>query len=101
MSANLSIIKRVILTERNADQSEAKEKNQRLVYFFEVDKKANKIERRKALEHAFNLKNKIHKINTLIRPGKRKRMGRGRAGMTPERKRAIVYLKVGEEIKDL
>jgi large subunit ribosomal protein L23 len=101
MSANLNVIRRVILTERNADQSEAKEMNRRMVYFFEVDKRANKIEIRRALEKAFNIKDKIHKINTLIRPGKKRRRGRGRPGISPERKRAIVYLKVGEEIKDL
>jgi large subunit ribosomal protein L23 len=101
MSVDLNIIKRVILTERTSDQSEAKEQKKGLVYYFEVDKRANKIQIRQALEKAFGLKDKIKKVNTYIRPGKKKRVGRNRPGYSPDRKRAVVFLKVGEEIQDL
>jgi large subunit ribosomal protein L23 len=96
MSFRLNIIRRRLLTEKNAESAE----DQKKVYVFEVDIKANKIQIRKALEEAFQLKGKIDKVRTAIRPGKKKRRGRHRAGYGPDRKKAILTLKRNVEIPD-
>ena len=103
MSADLSIIRRLVLTVRGGgtQSEEASDPAKPRTYYFEVRKDANKRQIREALEKAFNLKNKIEKINTYIRPGKKKRRGRSRPGYSPERKRAVLFLKKGFEIPEL
>ncbi|GAW90908.1 50S ribosomal protein L23 [Calderihabitans maritimus] len=64
-------------------------------YTFIVDKNANKIEIKKAVEELFNVK--VLKVNTMNLKGKKKRMGRFE-GKTPDRKKAIVTLKPGDKI---
>ena len=59
-------------------------------YVFEVAPAAGKIEIKKAVEEAFGVK--VAKVNTMIVPGKTKRVGAGRAGRTKEWKKAIVQL---------
>ena len=59
-------------------------------YVFEVAASAGKIEIKKAVEEAFGVK--VAKVNTMIVPGKAKRMGAGRPGRTKEWKKAIVQL---------
>ena len=59
-------------------------------YVFEVAPAAGKIEIKKAVEEAFGVK--VAKVNTMIVPGKAKRMGAGRPGRTKEWKKAIVQL---------
>ncbi|MCI9443377.1 MAG: 50S ribosomal protein L23 [Oscillospiraceae bacterium] len=59
-------------------------------YVFEVATAAGKIEIKKAVEEAFGVK--VAKVNTMIVPGKAKRMGAGRPGRTKEWKKAIVQL---------
>jgi large subunit ribosomal protein L23 len=67
------------------------------VYVFYVAKGANKIEIRHAVESIFGVN--VVKVNTLNRPGKRKR-NRGRAtfGKRPDTKRAIITLAEGQSI---
>ncbi len=67
------------------------------VYTFVVAPDANKIEIRQAVESIFGVN--VVKVNTLNRPGKRKR-NRGRAtfGKRPDTKRAIVTLATGQSI---
>ncbi|MGF7186144.1 large subunit ribosomal protein L23 [Desulfitispora alkaliphila] len=65
-------------------------------YTFIVDKRANKIQIKKAIEEIFNVK--VEKVRTSMVKGKVKRMGRYE-GKTPERKKAIVTLKQGEQIQ--
>lgn len=68
-------------------------------YTFIVDKRANKIEIRKAVEEAFNVN--VSAVNTAVMPGKLK-VKFTRAGVQRGRKssfkKAIVTLAKGEEI---
>jgi len=68
------------------------------VYTFVVDPRANKVEIRQAVESIFNVR--VEKVNTLNRPGKRKRNRKtGGFGQRPDSKRAIVTLAPGERIE--
>ncbi|MFD1673149.1 50S ribosomal protein L23 [Alicyclobacillus fodiniaquatilis] len=77
------LIKRPIITER---ATELMEENK---YVFEVDRRANKVEIRKAIEKLFDVK--VAQVNTLNQTGKQKRVGR-HVGRTSDRKKAIVKL---------
>ena len=77
------IIIRPIVTEQSmADMAENK-------YTFEVSKKANKTEIKKAVEAIFGVN--VEKVNTLNYDGKVKRMGRS-VGRTASFKKAVVKL---------
>ena len=65
-------------------------------YCFMVDKKANKIEIRNAVESLFKVK--VLHVTTRIIKGKIKRMGRTE-GKRPDIKRAIVTLAAGNTIE--
>ena len=78
------IIIRPVITER-AMAATAEKK-----YVFEVLKTANKIGIKKAVEEAFGVK--VASVNTVTVPGKEKRMGAGRPGMTKTWKKAYVQL---------
>ena len=78
------IIIRPIITER-AMSAVADKK-----YVFEVAKDAGKIEIKKAVEEIFGVK--VASVNTLNVPGKAKRLGAGRPGMTRSWKKAYVQL---------
>ncbi len=84
MATAYDIIIRPIITERSMAGSANKK------YAFEVAKTAGKIEIKKAVEEIFGVK--VKSVNTLIVPGKKKRMGAGRPGMTKEWKKAYVQL---------
>lgn len=83
------ILKKPIITEKSMKL--AKEGK----YTFEVDKNANKIEIRGAVEKLFNVK--VVKINTANYDGKTKRVGRY-TGKTNAFKKAIVTLEEGQTI---
>ena len=78
------IIIRPIITERALDGAADKK------YVFEVAKTAGKIEVKKAVEEIFGVK--VASVNTLNVPGKHKRMGMARPGMTRSWKKAYVTL---------
>lgn len=80
------IIIRPIVTERSMDLLAADQ------YTFEVDRRANKTEVKKAIETMFDVK--VAKVNTMNVPGKPRRMGRSE-GHTSGWKKAIVTLKEG------
>ncbi|HBG23376.1 MAG TPA: 50S ribosomal protein L23, partial [Peptococcaceae bacterium] len=63
-------------------------------YVFFVDRSANKIEIRNAIEELFNVK--VLAVNTMNVKGKKKRVGRYE-GLTPMRKKAIVTLNEGDK----
>jgi len=87
-----NIIKRpLMLTEKGNLLREQQNK-----YFFEVDRRANKIEIRQAVETLFNVK--VTNVHTLIVRGRMRRMGRGHS-KTKNWKKAIVSLKDGETIE--
>jgi large subunit ribosomal protein L23 len=77
------VIKRPIITEASTALMEDNK------YVFEVDKRANKIEIRQAVEKIFGVK--VASVHTMRTPGKKKRVGRY-VGMTSEKKKAIVQL---------
>ena len=64
-------------------------------YTFRVDKAANKIEIKYAVESIFKVD--VTDVKTLNMPGKMKRQGKT-SGMTPEWKKAIVTLKSGQRL---
>jgi len=64
-------------------------------YTFRVDKAANKIEIKYAVETVFKVN--VTDVRTMNMPGKLKRQGKTQ-GMTPEWKKAIVTLKPGQSL---
>lgn len=83
------ILRRPLVTEKNATlQASGK-------YAFEVDRRANKMEIKDAVEAAFKVT--VTGVNVLNMPGKSKRMGRGTI-VTPNWKKAVVTLKPGDKI---
>ncbi|MDY6851703.1 MAG: 50S ribosomal protein L23 [Thermodesulfobacteriota bacterium] len=62
---------------------------------FEVDRRANKIEIRQAVEQAFNVK--VMKVRTINMMGKKKRLGRF-IGRRPNWKKAVVTLAPGDRV---
>ncbi len=64
-------------------------------YTFKVDKAANKIEIKHAVEKAFKVD--VTDVKTMNMPGKLKRQGKT-SGMTPEWKKAVVTLKDGQRL---
>ena len=67
------------------------------VYTFVVNKNANKIEIKKAVEKQFKVT--VIKVNTINIPGKRVRFGRMRKlGRRSDIKKALITLKEGDKI---
>ncbi|MGB9716092.1 MAG: 50S ribosomal protein L23 [Thermodesulfovibrionales bacterium] len=85
-----TIIKRPIFTEKGSQLKESENK-----VLVEVDKNANKIEIKKAIEEIFKVK--VEKVSTINSKGKWKRFGRS-IGKKPDRKKAIITLKKGEKL---
>ena len=90
MKDSYSILKKPLITEKSNLLRE--ELNQ---IIFEVDKKANKIEIKEAVEKLFKVN--VIKVHTINMQGKIKRLGRSR-GKKPDWKKAIVTLKEGEHV---
>ena len=88
-----NIIKRpLMLTEKGTTLRETQ--NQ---YLFEVDRRANKIQIRQAVDEIFEVT--VVKVNTMNRPGKRMRNRRALTyGKRPDTKRAVVTLVAGDRI---
>ncbi|GAV24647.1 50S ribosomal protein L23 [Carboxydothermus islandicus] len=84
------IIIRPLITEKSMDLAQENK------YTFVVDKNANKIEIKNAIEELFKVK--VEKVNTIRVKGKMKRVGRF-VGRTPEYKKAIVKLRAGDKIE--
>lgn len=78
------VLIRPILTEK---MTNLKEKNNQ--YAFQVDRRANKIEIKRAVEQRFNVT--VTNVRTLNVPGKKRRMGRFE-GKRAQWKKAIVTL---------
>ncbi|MFH1778749.1 MAG: 50S ribosomal protein L23 [Candidatus Omnitrophota bacterium] len=65
-------------------------------YIFEVDARANKPEIKKAVEDIYKVK--VKKVNTMIAPGKWRKV-RFKPGKTPDWKKAVVTLHKGHKIE--
>jgi large subunit ribosomal protein L23 len=85
------IIKSLLRTEKSTKFYEPHNK-----YLFLVDRFANKLQIKKAIEEIYNVK--VDKVNTLVYSGKLKRV-RFQEGRTPQVKKAIVSLKEGYKIE--
>ncbi len=90
MKDTYSVLKKPLITEKGNLMKD--ELNQ---ITFEVDRSANKIEIKAAVEKIF----KVHvvKVHTINMRGKMKRLGRSQ-GKKPNWKKAIVTLKEGDNI---
>ncbi len=84
------VIKRPVLTEKTTLQKELS--NQ---VTFEVDRRANKIEIKDAVERIFKVK--VLDVQSMVVRGKTKRVGRF-SGKRSDWKKAIVTLKPGEQV---
>jgi large subunit ribosomal protein L23 len=84
-------VHRVVLTEKGSILSEMN--NQ---YLFKVDKSANKMEIKDAVQKLFGVK--VTNVNTMHRKGKKKRERRQSYGTTASWKRAVVTLAEGDRI---
>jgi len=90
MKTAYDIIIRPIITEKTMSLVEKK-----VQYTFEVDKKANKIQIKNAVEKAFSVQ--VVAVNTInVRP-KAKKVGK-HSGLKPAYKKAVVTLKAGQTI---
>ena len=91
MKESYQIIRRPLITERGTRLKEGQNK-----YLFEVARRANKVEIKKAIELLFHVH--VASVNTLSVKGKEKRVGRF-LGKTSDWKKAIVTLKPGDSIE--
>ena len=87
MKSNRQIIIRPLVTEKISNLQDTENK-----VAFVVDRGANKIEIRKAVEDRFDVK--VEKVATLTMKGKVKRMGRFE-GKRSDWKKAVITLKEG------
>ncbi len=78
------IIIKPVITEKSSDLMEQNK------YTFIVDKGANKVEIRNAVEDIFGVK--VRAVNTMNIKGKRRRLGRFPEGKRPDYKKAIITL---------
>lgn len=83
------IIVRPVVTEKSNELAATKQ------YVFEVHKKANKIEVRKAIEMVFGVR--VDKVRTQVVRGDLRRVG-GRTGLRPSWKKAIVTIHPDDSI---
>ncbi len=82
-----------------AESNQSVERCKAPKYVFIVDRHANKHEIAHALEAIYKEKNvKVTKVNTLHTKRKAKRRGRGKKGLTPSYKKAIVTMEPGDTI---
>ena len=86
------VLKRPILTEKSDYQ---RDDNQ---YVFEVDRRANKLQIREAIETLFDVR--VDSVNTMMMKPKRRRLGRRMITTRPAWKKAVVTLAPGERIQE-
>jgi len=85
------VVKRILVTEKSTAARDASNK-----YFFEVDRKANKVEIAGAIEKLFKVK--VVDVRVMHVLGKKKRMGKT-IGQKSSWKKAIVTLAAGNSIE--
>ena len=85
------ILRRPVVTEKSNAQAGAD--NQ---YTFQVDRRANKMQVKDAVETAFNVK--VLEVNIVNIPAKKGRYGRTQVIKKPAFKKAVVTLAPGNEI---
>ncbi|MGP8153268.1 MAG: 50S ribosomal protein L23 [Smithella sp.] len=85
------VIKKILVTEKSTAARETSNK-----YFFEVDRKANKVEITNAVEKLFKVQ--VVDVRVMHVLGKKKRMGKV-MGQKSSWKKAIVTLNAGSSIE--
>jgi len=90
MKDTYRVLRRPLITEKS---NEMKESLNQIA--FEVDKRANKIEIKKAVMKIFNVH--VVKVRTFTVLGKKKKVGKSQ-GRKPDWKKAVVTLKAGDRI---
>lgn len=85
------VVKRLLVTEKSTIGRDESNK-----YFFEVDRKANKLEIKSAVEKLFKVK--VLDVRVMHVLGKKKRMGRT-IGQKSSWKKAVVTLAEGSRIE--
>jgi len=85
------VLRRPLLTEKTNLQSEVENR-----YSFEVDRRANKLQVKEAVEKAFNVQ--VVAVNIINMPSKQRRLGR-QVGHRPAWKKAVVKLAAGQRIQ--
>jgi len=90
MNTSYDVIKTLLRTEKST-LSEPKGK-----YLFMVNKSANKIQVKKAVEDIYKVK--VKSVNTFVSFGKLKKV-RYQLGRTADTKKAVVTLKEGQKIE--
>ena len=90
MITSYDIIKTLIRTEKGTTLEPDRK------YLFEVARTATKVDIKKAIEEIYKVK--VQDVNTIIVPGKKKRV-RQELGQTPDWKKAVVTLKEGNKIE--
>ena len=83
------ILRRPLITEKGTLLQEQNK------YLFEVDRRANKVQIREAVEKAFNVE--VSDVNIVNVKGKVRRVGR-HSGRTRDWKKAVVTLKQGYKL---
>ena len=91
MMTSFDIIKALLRTEKSTYVHEPN-----LKYLFLVDKRANKIQIKKAVEEVYKVK--VKDVNTFVVRGKQRRV-RYQLGKTADFKKAVVTLKEGQKIE--
>ena len=91
MKSIYSVLKSPLITEKATLLSPYRQ------YVFWVERRANKIEIRRAVEKHYSVK--VDKVRSMIVKGKTKRVRWNQPGRTPSWKKAVVTLKAGHEIK--
>ena len=86
------VIQEAVIAEKGTRQTESH--NQ---YLFKVHRDANKIDIKRAVESLFQVK--VEAVNTMNRPGKKRRERTMRFGRTSSWKKAVVTVKEGETIE--
>ncbi len=86
------VIKRPIVTEKSNAQADANKQ-----YTFEVDRRANKMQVKDAVETAFSVK--VLDVNIINIPPKKGRYGRLMVTKKPTFKKAVVKLAPGSSIQ--
>jgi large subunit ribosomal protein L23 len=90
MRQSYQVIKALLRTEKSTLQESHRK------YLFLVDKQAKRLEIKRAVQEIYKVK--VDKVNTLILPGKLRRV-RYQQGLTPDYKRAIVTVAQGQKIE--
>ncbi|MGD9015522.1 MAG: 50S ribosomal protein L23 [Candidatus Omnitrophota bacterium] len=90
MKPAYSIIKALLRTEKSTQQEPYRK------YLFLVDKQSKRLEIKRAVQEIYKVK--VDKVNTLIAPGKLRRV-RYQQGPTPDYKKAVVTLSEGQKIE--